>query len=531
LLSLVFQPLRGYNTSGSDFVHSSNQSNIPPFINWLERKLCHRPPLLSQAGDDAPALDGGQAGRPLKDGMTIAVVGGGLAGPLFARQLLALTRERGPNIKVVILDQTDCNYCAGLMTALAGSSLQNLYGLSVPEEVILTTIGGCIFVNSADSTCITVNNPLVSMLRTDRFGEAGFDDALKYRLLTGLEDMKERLEIIEPVTVNEIRVPQGEAPGQISYRRQGERRTLEADVIAVATGLRTLDRPMMHDFIAQTGFRPPETMIASVTEVDASGARHNVLGNRIIIADNLLPNTMVGIIPKRPNWITVSALHRRLSCEEIGQLFTHPQVCRWIDIPHAEAALRCHTVCGARVCTTPAKNFYGDGWLVLGDLTGYQRVLKDGYSACMVGSTLAARCLVNYGASAKSLARHYHIPLARAFSARDNQRGMALFYLNERLASRGRRARRAEGGSLVYPEFSRGSEGGFPALLMEAANAEQQKHPYGGLVHAALRALLTGEISYTALAPMLVAGLVGYYAPRPARLLKHLFARIPNPQG
>jgi hypothetical protein len=304
-------------------------------------------------------------------------------------------------------------------------------------------------------------------------------------------------------------VPQGDAPGWVSYRRQGERRKLKADVIVVATGLRTLDRPMMHDFIAQTGFTPPAMMTASVTEVDAGGARHNALGNRIIIADNILPNTMVGIIPKRPNWITVSALHRRLSCEEIGQLFAHPQVRRWIDIPHAEAALRCRMVCGARVCTTPAKNFYGDSWLVLGDLTGYQRALKDGYSACMVGADLAARGLVNYGASAKSLARHFHIPLARAFSAPDNQRGMALFYLNERLARQGR----------------------FPILLMEAANAEQQKHPYGGLIHASLRALLTGEIPYTTLAPMLVAGLVGYYALRPARLLKHLFARNPNPQG
>ena len=158
----------------------SEPSNIPPFVSWLERLLCHRPPQLSQPTGNRSfdaARHGGQASRPLKDGMTIAVVGGGLAGPLFARQLLSYTRENGPYIKVVIFDQTDCNYCAGLMTFLAGSSLQSLCGLTVPEEVILTTIGGCIYVNSSDSTCITVNNPLVSMLRTDRFSEAGFDDA------------------------------------------------------------------------------------------------------------------------------------------------------------------------------------------------------------------------------------------------------------------------------------------------------------------------------------------------------------------
>lgn len=435
--------------------------------------------------------------------MTVAVVGGGLAGPIFARQLLAFTRNRGPAVRVVLFDQTACNYCAGLMTALARRSLASLCQLEVPQEVILTEIDGCIYLSDAGSTEVAIDQPLVSMLRTDRFGEAGFDNALKYHLLSGLEEEKARLEIIEPVNVNEVRPPSADGPGWVGYRFQGERRRLEAEVIVMACGLRSLDRPMLRDFIAQTGLVPPPVMEASVTEVDATGALHNTLGKRALIADNIVPGAMIGIIPKRPTWITVSSLHRRLSRDDLNLLFGHPEVKRWIDIPHPANSLRCNTICPARIYVGPARNFYGDGWLTIGDLCGYGRALKDGYFACMLGASLAAECLAFWGSSQRALARHYHAPLAHHFPPADNRAALALFSLNER--------------------FSQGKR--FPPILMEAARAEEQRHPYGSLLHIGLRALFTGEISYRRLGLIFAAGLAQHYLPRPGKLLRHLFGR------
>ncbi len=469
-----------------------------PLIRMLERMLSRRPPRL-----EAIAAAAGPGDRPLQDGMTVAVVGGGLAGTLFARQLLTYTQARGPAVKVVLLDQTDCNYCAGLMTSLARSSLLSLCGLSVPEEVILTEIDGCIYVNDAGSSRVDVGSPLVSMLRTDRFGEAGLDNALKYRLREGMGNAPNRLQIIEPVTVSEIGLPGADGKGWVGYRQEGERRRLEADVIVLAGGLRSLERPLMNDFIAQSGYAPPKTMAASVTELDATGARHNLLGNRAMIVDNILPEAMVGIIPKRPNWITISSLHRRLSREDLNLLFAHPEVKRWIDLPQPASSLRCNIICPARVFTNSAKNFYGDGWLVIGDLAGFGRVLKDGYFASMVGAGLAARCLAFHGSSRKALARHYHAPLAGLFSPADNRAGMALFYFNE-IFSRRR---------------------WFAPAFIEAARGEERRHPYGGLLHLGLRALFTGEISYRFVGLLFIAGVFHYYLLRPGQLLKYLFAR------
>jgi hypothetical protein len=307
-----------------------------------------------------------------------------MSGPLFARQLLRYTQKEGPALRIVIFDQTDCNYCAGLMTSAAREALTELCDLTVPEEIILTKIDGFAYVNAAGSTTIAVEEPLVSMLRTDRFGEAGFDDALKYHLLSRLDkENRGRLEIIEPVTVSALQLPTATQKGWVNYRLQGERRRLEAEVIVLACGLRSLDRPMMNDFIAQSGYTPPRMMEAGVAEVDATKARYNHIGGHALIVDNIIPGCIVGIIPKRPNWITVSALNRRIAPEDLDLLFSHPALRHWIDLPQASNSLRCRTTCPARVYTTPAKNFSGDGWLAVGDLTGYGRMLKDGYLACI----------------------------------------------------------------------------------------------------------------------------------------------------
>jgi flavin-dependent dehydrogenase len=483
--------LTAYNVD----VDPESRYDIPPLIRWLEHTFCRKPSRLPLLHTRAGPTD-----RPLRDGMTVVIIGGGIAGPLFARQLLTHTRETGVNVRVVILDHVDCNYCAGLMTSLARETLTSVCSLDIPREVILNEINGCVFINRAGSTSVNVNSTLVSMLRTDRFGEAGFDNSLKYQLLSGIESERERFEIIEPVTVSEVRAPTADAPGWVSFRQHRERRRLEADVLVMASGLRSLDHPMMDSFIAQTGFVRPRTMTAGVTEIDASNARANNLNGKALIVDNIIPDCMVGIIPKRLTWITVSSLHRRLDRNEVAALFAHPEVKRWIDIPDPQTHLRCNAICPALVCLSPGRKICGDGWLVIGDLAGYGRVLKDGYFACMIGASLAAQALAFSGSSARALDRNYVDPLARTFSPRDNRTGAFLFDFNERLAR----------------------AGWFPPALMEAARAEEHTRPYGGLIHTSLRALLTGEISYTTLTAILVAGLAKYYAIHPGRLIKHL---------
>lgn len=461
-------------------------------VTLIERHFARRLTALA-GGAPRPRPPGDSSRSGLRDGASVVIVGGGVAGTAFARRLLALTRG-GPQVQVTLIDQTYCNYCAGLMTGLAQQALLHLLDLRVPEHVVMTRICECVVVNRRGGIAVPVDVPLFSMLRTDRFGEPGFDDSLKAQVLERMPGEASRFHLHFPAIVTEAVPARPGARARVTFRSGQHVHRVEADVLVVAAGLRSLGRRMMRRFAAAGGYRPPPMMAAGVTEVDTSDAALNRLGERVLIVDGIVPDAVVALIPKRPNWVTVTSLQRPLRAADLDRLFAHPVIQRYIKLPKVPAHLRCRTVCPSWVFTGPSPAFYGDGWLALGDLTGYGRVLKDGYFAAMLGADLAARCLVTHGASRDALARHYHRPLRRLFTW-DNAVGMGLFRLNARI----------------------GEAAWFERMLTEAARAQSDSR-YGGLIHAGLRALFTGELSYRLIGALICAGLLQHYLLRPGDL-------------
>ena len=467
-------------------------------VRQVERKFARLPLKPRTAAAIAP----NPGEQVLADGATVAVIGGGISGSAFARRLLMLAAQEGRRLKVNVLSGPTCNYCGGLVTDLSLVTMRQLYGLDVPPGVKLTELNECIFVNRYGGTVVKIDVPLMSMLRTGKFGIPGLDDAFREQILTGLPDsMHQQLTLMQPSTVVQVSLPSLEPrrPARIQYREQGEVHEFEADYLAIATGLRSLTSPMMKRFLAESGYRPPPMMPASVTEVDTSSALYSRLDHRMLIVGGVVPNSVVALISKSPHWVTMTALQKALTIREIQQVFDHPAVREYIHLPAVEPALRCHTVCAAQVFTRPARNFYGDGWVVLGDLTGYGRVLKDGYFAAMLQADLAADTILHRGLSRRAMDRHFLPPL-RQFKV-DNLVGMGLFQLNDLLTSR--------------DWFSR--------LFMRAAQSERAADPYGGYLHAGVRAITTAELSYKFVGALFVAGLLDYYLVRPRQLVKSLF--------
>ncbi|TDA69802.1 MAG: hypothetical protein D9V47_04250 [Clostridia bacterium] len=453
------------------------------WIEALEQRFGRRPPPVSRVSTP-PTL------RP---GTRVIVVGGGIAGSSFARQLLLLTNRENLPVRVYLINSTNCNYCGGLITDLALQTMQELLALDVPAHLVLKQVKSCIYVNQKGYVPVQLNQPLTATLRTSRFGVEGFDDSLKDRILEGLPgEYAEQLTSIEPTIVKQV-LREGSGWRVVLSKRNPDKSfmEIEGDVLIMASGFRALNRPMMTGFQAAGGYVPPPTMEASVTEVDTSQAEFNYIGSRMFILDNLVPGAMLAFIPKGENWLTVTSLGHRMSKEDIDYLFTHPSLREFIYFPQASAHLRCHTICPASVYTGASPGFYGDGWAAVGDLTGYGRVLKDGYFASFLGTRLAAETIVYHGTSRSDFNRYYHAPLR--FFAGDNRVGMTLFNWDNRLQQ--------------YPWFRH--------FLVKAARAEARRRPYGSSLHAAFRSLATGELSYRLTATLFVAGLLGHAALHP----------------
>lgn len=494
--------------------------SVPPaqdqrkgFVAWVERRFSRgferaRPEVKRWTPAGIPALR--KSRRPLRDGDHVLVIGGGIAGSAFARQLLRYTYMLGKDVKVTLINATSCNYCGGLMTDLSFRMLEEFFEYEFPKELILGDIVECVYINPSGEAPVEVGQRLITMLRTDKFGYPGFDDYFRERILEGIENgrLSSRLQVIEKGTVTSVKLPKTPSEKvRISYHRYEPgvgfvRSDLEGDILVVASGLRSLRGRVMQELADQTGYVPPKLMAASVTEVDSSGAELDRMLGRMLIVDDVVPNCVAAIIYKRENWVTVTSLNKRLDKDDLTRIFEHPGVKEYIVLPDVASRLRCHAICQATVYTTEAREFFGDRWLVLGDLTGYGRVLKDGYYSAFLGAHLAAWTMAYVGVAHEDMERHYLPPLKR-FEV-DNRIGMALFYLNRWLAL----------------------TGWFPKVLIGAARSERRMGRYGSAVHAGIRALATGELTYKMILCLFVCGILRYALRHPVELLRLLVGSL-----
>lgn len=449
----------------------------------IENRFRRRPPDINRL--ELPGI----SRRPrLQPGTRVIIIGGGIAGSSFARQFLQLTAAAGLEVRVYLVNSTNCNYCGGLVTDLAARTMERLLELEILPGQVLQMVEKCVYVNPAGHAHVEIKEPLVATLRTSRFGVEGFDDSLKERILEGLpEEIARQLTVMEPTIVRQVRRGDGDPAWRVTLskrRPDGGYVELDGDILVMAAGFGGLKRPMMQSFQQVTGFVPPPVMEASVTELDTSRARRKNIGSHMFIVDNVIPGAFIGLIPKGEHWLTVTALGHKMTRDDIDYLFSHPVLRDFIDLPRANEYLRCHTICPAYVFTGVSPRFYGEGWVAVGDLTGYGRVLKDGYFASFLGTRLAAQTIIYHGAREADFARFYHAPLR--FFKGDNRIGMLLFHLDRYLEQK--------------PWFSR--------LLVDAARRESKGGGPGGFLHAAFRSLATGELSYRLTAALFAGGLV-----------------------
>ncbi len=438
-------------------------------------------------------------GGGLRDGQRVAIIGGGIAGSAFARQLLLHAQKENRNIEVVMVNSTNCNYCGGLVTPLARQALQDLYNLELPDYLVLKWIQNCLYINASGSAEIKLHTPMAGILRTSRFGLVGFDDHFKENILQGIGDsLCHNFVSYEPTIVTKIsRLPDKKWVLCLSKKdANGKPINIKADVLVMAGGIRALHRPMMQEFTAISGYHPPPTMTACVTEIDTTKAVYNYIGDRMVIVDNIIPGGVVALIPKGPWWMTLTCLGVQLKKEDLATIFDHPSIKEYIYLPNAEQSAKCHTICPAKVFTGSSHNFYGDGWLCVGDMTGYGRVLKDGYFAAFLEGALAAQTLIYHGSDKTALRKQYHMPL-QVFDL-DNSFGMLLFKLNCRIQGNGIISR----------------------LLVKAAHREGHGNPYGGWVHGGIRALASGEMTYRLISLCFIFGLLGQAVVRPVETLR-----------
>ncbi|MFC1874529.1 FAD-dependent oxidoreductase, partial [Chloroflexota bacterium] len=228
-----------------------------------------------------------------------------------------------------------------------------------------------------------------------------------------LGQARERGAKIENETVSRIHLGQ-EAQVEVDGMKLG------FDLVVLAAGVNARPVPVLGlDYVH------PKTRTMALTELHAGTAQvESCLGNMahafLIPRSGMIFGTLV---PKGP-FINVSVLSSKRPVS-MDDFLSYEMV---KDILPKDYTRACN--CQPRVVTTPARNYYTDGFVAVGDAV-VSRLYKDGIGSSSLTARLAASVAVHHGVSHKNFQQYYQ-PFCSAMN-RDNWWGRLLFSMNDRI--------------------------------------------------------------------------------------------------
>lgn len=349
----------------------------------------------------------------LVDGSRVVIVGGGPAGSFAALHLLRLATASSLRLEVIIVEARDfsragpagCNRCAGILSSTLLRSMSGL-GLTIPREVIQSEVHAYVL-HLAEGKEVKLSQPdptrqVVSVYRGSGpcRGQEPFPESFDRWLLgqareRGAKVVRARVRAVRP----------GERPLVVVA---GE--TLKADLVVLATGVNSR-APLDPAW----GYHPPRTAVMEQDEVTYPQGFED---SRVHVYIGYPPGLVFGALIPKGRYVNVSLLGNGLATDAVRDFLDgHRLLQRFPEW----AALLCG--CSPRAAISPARRFYADRMVAVGD-AAVTRLYKDGIGSAFVTAEAAARAAFVHGLSKGAFHQGY-APVCRRI-AHDNWYGRFL---------------------------------------------------------------------------------------------------------
>ena len=355
----------------------------------------------------------------LQNGSRICIVGGGPSGSFAALHLLKLAREYGLQLEVLIFEPRDaarpgresCKGCAGILSAGLVSSLQS-FGITLPPTVIQAELRA--YVVHVYGQITSIEQPdsrrrILSVYRgTGPRQHAGPS-------LVGLDGFLlsqacERGAQLIPHRVRQVEWDNGPVvhTAFASYR---------ADLLVLATGVNSKS-PLDASF----GYQSPATLTMSQDETwrPSNWPDYKVAG----FFGHPPQGLVFGAIIPKGRYLNVSLLGQGRATDVVPSFYKAQEQSLGRFFPNEPESL---CSCTPRIAVRPAKTYFGDRWVAVGD-AGVSRLYKDGIYSAFLTSGTAMRTAIEEGISKEDFARDY-APFCRRLAG-DNAYGELLLNLS-----------------------------------------------------------------------------------------------------
>ncbi len=328
--------------------------------------------------------------KPLRDGDTVCIIGGGPGGSSCA---IALKREAGKlgrKINVVLLEQKkfeeerQFNQCIGVLSPPLEKILNDRLGIKLPVELILKEIKGY-------------------RLHSDRFSLdlVGEDHEKTYAVQRSKFDAF----MLEQARKAGVNVVNSRALGVEIYADEALIYTDGENCSAAAVvGAFGMDEGSCRVFEEGTPYREPDFLNTVITRIYPGEEFLDKMGP--IIQAFLLgfEGLEFGAVTPKHDHISINIAGRRVSSEVMLKFLRSQPVQSFLP-PHKRREKPLHYFKG-KFPISPAKNFYGERYVTIGDAAGLIRPFKGKgiNSACLTGA-YAASCMVHAGVSKAAFER------------------------------------------------------------------------------------------------------------------------------
>ncbi len=340
----------------------------------------------------------------LSSGTRISIIGGGPGGASCAITLKRLAREQHLELEVTLHESKDfilaaatyhpsimpsydtrLNQCIGILSPPIYEIMTRQLGIEFPDNLVQKHILGYV---------------LHSPNRTIRLEELFGSSYASRRIAFDAYMMRQALQ--HGCHLNLAEVVDFERSNS-SFKVITSRNTVEADVIVGAFGVNAQTADI---FERRFEYRRPEYMQTIITKRHPSREFLRNFGLWIHAFLPSLPTVEFGAITPKHNHLTVNIAGRHVEEQTMFDFLALPQVSELLPDQYNEIGHEVYFKGGFP--TSPAKHFFADRMVIVGDASGMIRPFKGkGVNTALLSGIAAARVMVHRGVGANEFRRFY----------------------------------------------------------------------------------------------------------------------------
>lgn len=326
---------------------------------------------------------------PLKDGQTVAIIGGGPAGVSCAITLKNLAKKRKINLEVILYEYKDFeggidhNECAGVLSQPIEHIIADNLGIPFPWHLVKRVVPGYYLHTNGHIIKLDGEGEVSYALRRIQF------DAYL------LQQAKEA-----GATVISSKVTDVEITGDM-VTVYSETKHVRADAVVGAFGL---EEGTHRIFERETPYRSPKFLLTLLTKFHPKGKHHSLEGTDGYIHAFLpsIKDIEFGAITPKADHYTINIAGAKISSRSMDEFLHLPGVLKILpeNFSESQEKLDYHRGCFP---IKPARHLFGDRYVTIGDAAGLIRPFKGKgvNSACLMGIR-AAEVMMDVGISRKA---------------------------------------------------------------------------------------------------------------------------------